>query len=63
MSFLFAVEIKAIEKNQQWLEYDQQREAYVKALLAQKYQLEQELNKALLEKEIERDTAGEGELV
>ncbi|KAG7314066.1 hypothetical protein KOW79_022562 [Hemibagrus wyckioides] len=48
---------KALEKNQQWLEYDQQREAYVTALLAQKYQLEQELNKALLEKEIERDTA------
>ncbi|XP_058240679.1 centrosomal protein of 55 kDa-like [Hemibagrus wyckioides] len=51
--------IDALEKNQQWLEYDQQREAYVTALLAQKYQLEQELNKALLEKEIERDTAGE----
>ncbi|KAK3523327.1 hypothetical protein QTP86_029492 [Hemibagrus guttatus] len=51
---------KALEKNQQWLVYDQQREAYVKAMLAQKCQLEEELHQAkiaLLEKNREHDTA------
>ncbi|XP_062375887.1 centrosomal protein of 55 kDa-like [Sardina pilchardus] len=32
----------ALEKNQQWLAYDQQREAYVTAVLARIYQLEQQ---------------------
>lgn len=45
MKFLFLVFIlpvsKALEKNQQWLAYDQQREAYVTAVLARIYQLEQ----------------------
>ncbi|XP_053336301.1 centrosomal protein of 55 kDa-like isoform X1 [Clarias gariepinus] len=36
----------ALKKNQQWLVYDQQREAYVKALLAEKCRLEQELQQA-----------------
>ncbi|KAL0984153.1 hypothetical protein UPYG_G00137780 [Umbra pygmaea] len=36
----------ALEKNQQWLVYDQQREAYVKALLARTLELEQQLNQA-----------------
>ncbi|XP_066517363.1 centrosomal protein of 55 kDa-like [Hoplias malabaricus] len=36
----------ALEKNQQWLAYDQQREAYVKAVLERIYQLEQQLNQA-----------------
>lgn len=53
---------KALEKNQQWLVYDQQREAYVKGVLAEKYQLEQELHqakKALQQREID----SEGEIV
>lgn len=33
--------IEALEKNQQWLVYDQQREVYVKGLLAKIYELEQ----------------------
>ncbi|KPP74755.1 centrosomal protein of 55 kDa-like [Scleropages formosus] len=36
----------ALEKNQQWLVYDQQREAYVKAVLARTFELEQQLNQA-----------------
>uniref|UniRef100_A0A452QA58 Centrosomal protein of 55 kDa n=1 Tax=Ursus americanus TaxID=9643 RepID=A0A452QA58_URSAM len=32
---------EALEKNQQWLVYDQQREAYVKGLLAKIFELEQ----------------------
>ncbi|XP_032396453.1 centrosomal protein of 55 kDa isoform X8 [Etheostoma spectabile] len=36
----------ALEKNKQWLEYDQQREAYVRATLARMLWLEKELNKA-----------------
>lgn len=35
--FLF----EALEKNQQWLVYDQQREVYVKGLLAKIFELEQ----------------------
>ncbi|KAJ7987613.1 hypothetical protein DPEC_G00328290 [Dallia pectoralis] len=38
----------ALEKNQQWLVYDQQREAYVKAVLARTLELEQQLNQANL---------------
>ncbi|XP_034754840.1 centrosomal protein of 55 kDa isoform X5 [Etheostoma cragini] len=36
----------ALEKNKQWLEYDKQREAYVRATLARMLWLENELNKA-----------------
>ncbi|NXD36370.1 CEP55 protein, partial [Copsychus sechellarum] len=36
--FLF---VKALEKNQQWLLYDQQREAYVRGLLGRIFELEQ----------------------
>lgn len=36
----------ALEKNQQWLAYDQQREAYVKVVLARVFGLEQQLNQA-----------------
>ncbi|XP_021431478.2 centrosomal protein of 55 kDa isoform X2 [Oncorhynchus mykiss] len=36
----------ALEKNQQWLVYDQQREAYVKAVLARTLEMEQQLNQA-----------------
>uniref|UniRef100_A0A673TDY3 Centrosomal protein of 55 kDa n=1 Tax=Suricata suricatta TaxID=37032 RepID=A0A673TDY3_SURSU len=44
MSDSHEVEIQlkdALEKNQQWLVYDQQREAYVKGLLAKIFELEQ----------------------
>jgi len=33
--------MKALEKNQQWLLYDQQREAYVRGLLRRIFELEQ----------------------
>ncbi|XP_029540502.2 centrosomal protein of 55 kDa-like isoform X3 [Oncorhynchus nerka] len=36
----------ALEKNKQWLVYDQQREAYVKAVLARTLEMEQQLNQA-----------------
>ncbi|KAM7408674.1 hypothetical protein PAMA_002412 [Pampus argenteus] len=36
----------ALEKNKQWLEYDQQREAYVKAVLGRMLWLEKQLNDA-----------------
>nr|XP_055187351.1 centrosomal protein of 55 kDa-like isoform X1 [Nyctereutes procyonoides] len=36
----------ALEKNQQWLVYDQQREVYVKGLLAKIFELEQKLETA-----------------
>ncbi|XP_046888167.1 centrosomal protein of 55 kDa [Hypomesus transpacificus] len=36
----------ALEKNQQWLVYDHQREAYVKAVLARTLELEQQLSTA-----------------
>ncbi|KAM5240716.1 centrosomal protein of 55 kDa [Hipposideros larvatus] len=44
MSNIHEMEIQlkdALEKNQQWLVYDQQREVYVKSLLAKIYELEQ----------------------
>lgn len=37
---------EALEKNEQWLEYDQQREAYVRATLARMLWLEKRVNKA-----------------
>ncbi|XP_030631808.1 centrosomal protein of 55 kDa [Chanos chanos] len=36
----------ALEKNQHWLVYDQQREAYVKGILARTAELERQLNQA-----------------
>ncbi|XP_062864676.1 centrosomal protein of 55 kDa-like isoform X2 [Trichomycterus rosablanca] len=39
-------ENQALEKNQQWLIYDQQREAYVKTVLVKLHQLQQQLNQA-----------------
>ncbi|KAK1792663.1 hypothetical protein P4O66_012593 [Electrophorus voltai] len=36
----------ALEKNQQWLAYDQQREAYVRAVVEKTHQLEQQLSQA-----------------
>ncbi|MEQ2169448.1 hypothetical protein GOODEAATRI_025338 [Goodea atripinnis] len=39
-------EKQALEKNKQWLEYDQQREAYVRAILDKMLWLEKQLNEA-----------------
>ncbi|XP_077358162.1 centrosomal protein of 55 kDa [Festucalex cinctus] len=36
----------ALEKNQQWLVYDQQREAFVQSVLARTHELEQQLSQA-----------------
>ncbi|KAM4636354.1 centrosomal protein of 55 kDa [Discoglossus pictus] len=36
----------ALEKNQQWLTYDQQREAYVQGIMARIFELEQQLGSA-----------------
>uniref|UniRef100_A0A4W4EP80 TSG101 and ALIX binding domain-containing protein n=1 Tax=Electrophorus electricus TaxID=8005 RepID=A0A4W4EP80_ELEEL len=52
----------ALEKNQQWLAYDQQREAYVRAVVEKTHQLEQQLsqaNEALQQKD--RKACMEGE--
>ncbi|XP_078788408.1 centrosomal protein of 55 kDa isoform X2 [Oryzias latipes] len=52
----------ALEKNKQWLNYDQQREAYVKAILAKMLWLEKHLNEAnqarLLQHNEEHSNAG-----
>lgn len=40
-SLFFFLFMKALEKNQQWLLYDQQREAYVRGLLGRIFELEQ----------------------
>lgn len=40
---------QALEKNQQWLVYDQQREAYVQSVLARSRELEQQLAEAKLQ--------------
>lgn len=37
---------KALEKNKQWLAYDQQREAYVREIMARMLWLEKQLNEA-----------------
>ncbi|KAK2824331.1 hypothetical protein Q5P01_021506 [Channa striata] len=37
---------KALDKNKQWLEYDQQREAYVRVILSRLLWLEKQLNEA-----------------
>lgn len=37
---------QALEKNQQWLCYDQQREAFVQSLVARSVELEQQLAQA-----------------
>ncbi|XP_061564544.1 centrosomal protein of 55 kDa [Cololabis saira] len=47
----------ALEKNQQWLVYDQQREAYVQAVVARSVELEQQLAQAKLQQTKTEDTA------
>lgn len=43
----FHFHFEALEKNQQWLVYDEQREVYVKGLLAKIFELEQKLETAV----------------
>uniref|UniRef100_A0A8C0XJ03 Centrosomal protein of 55 kDa n=1 Tax=Castor canadensis TaxID=51338 RepID=A0A8C0XJ03_CASCN len=43
----FCLHCKALEKNQQWLVYDQQREVYVKGLLAKIFELEKKTETAV----------------
>lgn len=46
VSHSFIQTLKALEKNKQWLEYDQQREAYVRAILDRMLWLEKQQNDA-----------------
>lgn len=46
VSHSFIQSPEALEKNKQWLEYDQQREAYVRAIMARMLWLEKQLNEA-----------------
>lgn len=48
----------ALEKNQQWLGYDQQREAYVQSVLAHTRELEQQLAQAK-QQQVKPDTASD----
>ena len=55
---------QALEKNQQWLAYDQQREHYVKGVLERLSCLEQQLNhanQALSQQHNEAHSGGEGQ--
>nr|XP_014341351.1 PREDICTED: centrosomal protein of 55 kDa isoform X2 [Latimeria chalumnae] len=49
----------ALAKNQQWLVYDQQREAYVRGLLARIFELEQQLSQIGEKQHKERSSQGE----
>lgn len=51
----------ALEKNQQWLIYDQQREAYVRSILARVSELEQQLEAFKLEQAKESRTEGKSQ--
>ncbi|XP_028651311.1 centrosomal protein of 55 kDa [Erpetoichthys calabaricus] len=51
----------ALEKNQQWLVYDQQREAYVKGLLARICELEKQLSPASLTVQLQNKEANSEE--
>lgn len=48
----------ALEKNQQWLVYDQQREAYVQSVLARMKELEQQLFEAKQQQETQKEDGG-----
>ncbi|XP_027018964.2 centrosomal protein of 55 kDa isoform X3 [Tachysurus fulvidraco] len=49
----------ALEKNQHWLVYDQQREAYVQGILARTAELEQQLNQAKQHQQTEACSEGQ----
>lgn len=52
---------QALEKNQQWLAYDQQREAYVQSVVGRTLELEQQLAQAKQQHTQQEATSG-GEL-
>lgn len=52
---------QALEKNQQWLTYDQQREAYVQSVLARLVESEQQLAQAKQQPGKKEDAAADGE--
>lgn len=51
---------QALEKNQQWLSYDQQREAYVQSVVARSVELEQQLAQAK-QQQTKQEAASDGE--
>lgn len=56
----FASLHQALEKNQQWLVYDQQREAYVQSVVARSVELEQQLAQAK-QQQTKAEESSEGE--
>lgn len=52
---------QALEKNQQWLTYDQQREAYVQSVVARTLELEQQLAQAK-QQQTQQEATSNGEL-
>lgn len=52
---------QALEKNQQWLTYDQQREAYVQSVVARTQELEQQLAQAK-QQQTQQEATSNGEL-
>ncbi|XP_041671412.1 centrosomal protein of 55 kDa isoform X2 [Cheilinus undulatus] len=50
----------ALEKNQQWLVYDQQREAYVQSVLARTKELEQQLAQATQQLQTKQEATSDG---
>lgn len=50
--------MKALEKNQQWLLYDQQREVYVRGLLGRIFELEQKSDTACQQESKEFSSEG-----
>lgn len=53
---------QALEKNQQWLVYDQQREVYVQSVVARTLDLEQQLNQAK-QQQTNTETTAEGKTI
>ena len=48
---------QALEKNQQWMTYDQQREAFVQSVLARTHELEQQLAQAKQQQPAKQEAA------
>lgn len=53
---------QALEKNQQWLVYDQQREVYVQSVVARTLDLEQQLTQAK-QQQTNTETTTEGKTI
>lgn len=52
---------QALEKNQQWLTYDRQREAYVQSVSARTQELERQLAEAKQQLQTTREAPSDGE--